>query len=72
MSRARKLALVVEAYGGKALGGLAALLALPLRLLPMWPRKKRLTDIYLADPEVRAAMLPPPADAAQASESPTA
>ena len=24
----------------------------PLRLLPFWPKKKRLTDVYLADPHV--------------------
>lgn len=48
----KRAALVVEAYGGKALGGLVSLLTLPLRLLPFWPKKKRLTDVYLADPHV--------------------
>ena len=46
--------LVVEAYGGKALGGLGSLLMVPLRLLPFWPKRKRLTDFYLADPHVAA------------------
>ena len=48
----RRVALIVEAYGGKALGGLVSLVTLPLRLLPFWPKKKRLTDIYLDDPHV--------------------
>jgi bacterioferritin (cytochrome b1) len=52
MSRIKKAALIAEAYGGKALGGLGSLLMLPLRILPFWPKKKRLTDIYLADPHV--------------------
>ncbi|MBA3538068.1 MAG: hypothetical protein H0T79_00420 [Deltaproteobacteria bacterium] len=46
--------LVAEAYGGKALGGLISLVTLPIRILPFWPKKKRLTDIYLADPHVMA------------------
>jgi bacterioferritin (cytochrome b1) len=54
----RRAALVVEAYGGKALGGLLSLVTLPLRLLPFWPRKKRLTDIYLDDPHVSRFELP--------------
>ena len=58
MSRTRKLALIVEAYGGKALGGLLSLLALPLRLLPFWPKKKRLTDSYLDDPHILDATPP--------------
>jgi bacterioferritin (cytochrome b1) len=49
LSRAR---LVAEAYAGKALGGLASLLVLPLRVLPFFPKRKRLTDTYLADPHV--------------------
>ena len=53
MGRLKKAALVAEAYGGKALGGLLSLLTLPLRLLPFWPKKKRLTDLYLQDPHVR-------------------
>lgn len=51
----RKAALIAEAYGGKALGSVGSLLTLPLRLLPFWPRKKRLTDIYLADPHIQEA-----------------
>ncbi|MGE0402120.1 MAG: ferritin-like domain-containing protein, partial [Kofleriaceae bacterium] len=46
---AKRAALVAEAYGGKALGGLGSLLMLPLRALPFWPKKKRLTDTYLRD-----------------------
>jgi len=53
----KRAALVAEAYGGKALGGLAALVTLPLRLLPFWPKKKRLTDVYLADPHVAGFQL---------------
>jgi bacterioferritin (cytochrome b1) len=49
----KKSALVVEAYGGKALGALGSLVTLPLRLLPFWPRRKRLTDIYLDDPHIK-------------------
>ena len=48
----KRFALVAEAYGGKALGGLLSLITLPLRLLPFWPKKKRLTDTYLADPHI--------------------
>lgn len=51
----QRAALVAEAYGGKALEGLGSLLVAPLRLLPFWPRKKRLTDIYLDDPHIRNA-----------------
>ena len=48
----------------------------PLRLLPFWPKKKRLTDTYLLDRHITGAMgamgamtgssglgLPPPSDA---------
>ena len=55
VSRAR---LVAEAYGGKLLGGLGWLVTAPLRLLPLWPRKKRLTDTYLQDAHVTAFALP--------------
>ncbi len=48
----KRAALVVEAYGGKALGGLGSLLMLPLRALPFWPKKKRLTDTYLRDQHI--------------------
>jgi hypothetical protein len=54
----RKL-LVAEAYGGKLVGGLGSLLALPLRVLP-WFKKKRVTDTYLADPHVTGYQLPAP------------
>lgn len=54
LSRAKKALLVAEAYGGKLLGGVGSLvMALP-RLLPFWPKKKRLTDYYLQDPHIRA------------------
>jgi hypothetical protein len=53
MGRMKKAALVVEAYGGKALGALVSLVTLPLKLLPLWPRKKRLTDVYLDDPHIK-------------------
>jgi bacterioferritin (cytochrome b1) len=56
----RRAALVTEAYGGKALGALASLVTLPLRLLP-WFKRKRLTDTYLKDPHIHA--LPPGAPA---------
>ncbi|ACY14453.1 ferritin-like domain-containing protein [Haliangium ochraceum] len=49
-----RAALVAEAYGGKALGGLGSLLATPLRALPVWPKKQRLTDSYLGDPAILA------------------
>ncbi len=53
LSRAKKLALIGEAYGGKTAGAAASLLTLPLRLLPFWPKKKKLTELYLADPHIR-------------------
>ncbi len=56
MSRARKAMLVAEAYGGKFLGGLGSLLTAPLRLLPLGMGKKRLTDMYLSDPDIRRTM----------------
>ena len=61
LGRGRRAALIGEAYGGKLLGALGRLVTWPLRLLPFWPRKKRLTDTYLRDPAVR--VLPPPAPA---------
>jgi bacterioferritin (cytochrome b1) len=70
MGTAKRAALVAEAYGGKALGGLVSLLTLPLKILPPF-RKKRLTDTYLSDPHVMNFQLPsgePPADAATAAE----
>jgi bacterioferritin (cytochrome b1) len=52
LSTARRALLVAEAYGGKALGGLVSLVTFPLRILPLWPKKKRLTDTYLRDAHV--------------------
>jgi bacterioferritin (cytochrome b1) len=60
--------LVTEAYGGKALGGFGNLLMTPLRMLPFWPKKKRVTDTYLRDPHVTGYALPSPAQA-QASDA---
>ncbi|HEY1558735.1 MAG TPA: ferritin-like domain-containing protein [Kofleriaceae bacterium] len=59
LSGATRARLVAEAYGGKLLGGLGSLLALPLRLLP-WFRRKRVTDTYLRDPHVTGYQLPAP------------
>ncbi|GAB4523881.1 MAG: hypothetical protein Tsb0020_42190 [Haliangiales bacterium] len=53
LGRVERAALIAEAYAGKAAGGLLSLVTAPLRLLPLWPKKKRLTDIYLEDPHVR-------------------
>jgi bacterioferritin (cytochrome b1) len=58
LSAARRALLVAEAYGGKLLGGLGALVMLPLRVLPLWPKKKRLTDTYLRDAHVTGFCLP--------------
>jgi bacterioferritin (cytochrome b1) len=58
LSGAKRAALVAEAYGGKALGGLGSVLMFPLRLLPFWPKKKRLTDTYLRDVHVTGYALP--------------
>jgi len=58
LSGARRALLVAEAYGGKLLGGLASLVTLPLRVLPGWPRRKRLTDTYLRDAHVTGFALP--------------
>jgi bacterioferritin (cytochrome b1) len=54
---ARRAALVAEAYGGKLLGALGSLVTAPLRLLPGFPKKKRLTDVYLTDPHVTGFQL---------------
>ncbi|HEX3764264.1 MAG TPA: ferritin-like domain-containing protein [Kofleriaceae bacterium] len=59
LSGAERALVVAEAYGGKLLGGLASLITAPLRLLPLWPRKKRLTDTYLQDAHVTGFALPP-------------
>jgi hypothetical protein len=64
ISGAKRAALVAEAYGGKLLGGLASLVALPLKLLP-WFKRKRVTDTYLADPHVTGYQLPAPDATAQ-------
>jgi bacterioferritin (cytochrome b1) len=68
LSGARRAALVIEAYGGKALGGLLSLVTLPLRLLPIWPKKKRLTDTYLSDAHVTGYRLPAAGETAQPQE----
>jgi bacterioferritin (cytochrome b1) len=52
LGAAARALLVAEAYAGKALEGVAHVVSLPLRLLPFWPKKKRLTDSYLADPHI--------------------
>src|SRR3954470_17533369 len=57
LSGARRALLVAEAYGGKLVGGVGSLIAIPFRLLP-WFRKKRVTDTYLADPHVTGYELP--------------
>ncbi|MEO6773459.1 MAG: ferritin-like domain-containing protein [Kofleriaceae bacterium] len=57
LSGAKRTALVVEAYGGKLLGGLGSILATPLRLLP-WFKRKRVTATYLLDPHVTGYQLP--------------
>lgn len=76
VSGAARARLVAEAYGGKLLSGLGSLLALPLRLLP-WFRKKRVTDTYLRDPHVTGTLsgllatpleLPAPDSPAQTQE----
>lgn len=58
LGAAQRAALIAEAYAGKAAEGGAHLLATPLRWLPFWPKKKRLTDIYLDDPHVAGYRLP--------------
>jgi bacterioferritin (cytochrome b1) len=57
LSASKRAALVLEAYAGKLLGGLGAIVATPLRLLP-WFKKKRVTDTYLLDPHVTGYQLP--------------
>jgi len=65
VSGAKRALLVTEAYGGKLLGGLGSLIALPLKLLP-WFRKKRVTDTYLLDPHVTGYQLPAPGSESRA------
>jgi hypothetical protein len=55
VSAAQRSALIGGALARKGVGGLGDLAALPLRALP-FGRKRRLTDTYLADPAVRAAL----------------
>jgi bacterioferritin (cytochrome b1) len=64
----KRALLVTEAYAGKLLGGLGGLITAPLRLLPGFPRKKRLTDLYLADPHITGYALPS-GDAAEPIEA---
>jgi rubrerythrin len=56
MSASQRAALVAEAYSRKLVGGTASALTAPLRRLPLWPQKKRLTDLYLSDPALQAAV----------------
>jgi hypothetical protein len=58
LSAGKRALLVAEAYGGKLLGGLVSLVTFPLRVLPLWPKKKRLTDTYLRDAHVTGFALP--------------
>jgi bacterioferritin (cytochrome b1) len=73
LGRAKRAALVAEAYLGKLLGGLGALVTAPLKLLPGFPgKKKRLTDVYLADPHVTGFALTagePDASAAELTDA---
>jgi hypothetical protein len=48
----RQLLLVAEAHAGKVLGRVLALLVSPLRALGLL-RRRRLTDVYLGDPDLR-------------------
>jgi bacterioferritin (cytochrome b1) len=65
---AKRAALVAEAYGGKLAGGIGSLLMVPLRLLPFWPKKKRLTDTYLRDQHIMGYLAPPQDGEAQPQE----
>ena len=63
LGTARRGALILEAYAGKALGGLVSLITAPLRLIPgsigvFFGRRRRLTETYLDDPAVRALPAP--------------
>jgi bacterioferritin (cytochrome b1) len=58
LSAGRRARLVAEAYAGKLLGGLGALVTRPLRILPFWPKRKRLTETYLRDVHVTGFALP--------------
>src|SRR5687767_14515521 len=61
LGTAKRLLLVTEAYGGKALGALLSLVILPLRLLGFF-KAKRLTETYLRDPLIRNSLLGPQTD----------
>jgi hypothetical protein len=61
LGTAKRLLLVAEAYGGKALGALLSLVLLPLRLLGFF-KAKRLTETYLRDPLIRNSLLGPQTD----------
>jgi bacterioferritin (cytochrome b1) len=71
VSGARRAALVVEAYGGKLVGGLGSLVVSALRLLPFVPKRRRLTDTYLRDPHVAGYQLPAPTDASAQTVEPS-
>jgi bacterioferritin (cytochrome b1) len=69
LSASKRALLVAEAYGGKLLGGLGSVVMFPLRLLPLWPKRKRLTETYLHDVHVTGFALPAPMpDEAQLQE----
>ncbi len=65
ISGAKRALLVAEAYGGKLASGIGSLVMVPFRLLPLWPKRKRLTDTYLRDAHITGYALPAP-DAAEA------
>src|SRR5687768_7919387 len=54
LGRARRAALIAEAYGGMWLGSLLSIPVFTERQLPLVPKPKRLTERYLEDPAVRA------------------
>jgi bacterioferritin (cytochrome b1) len=58
LGTAKRAALILETYGGKALAGLAGLVTGLVRLLPFVPKRKRLPDTYLRDPHVIGFALP--------------
>src|SRR5689334_13677532 len=65
LGTAKRAALILETYGGKALGGLAGLVTGLVRLLPFVPKRKRLTDTYLKDPHVIGFALPAKSSASE-------
>ncbi len=58
ISGAKRALLITEAYGGKLIGGIGSLIMVPFRLLPLWPKRKRLTDTYLRDRHITGFVLP--------------